>query len=118
MNISAVQVATNPDKQLLVKDKIDAFAWSEVHHCSNDGRMIITIEGETTEEDLERLKTIKQLPDVLSAGMVQYCFEDEMQEMWDSTHNSPTIIPEYLDKEDAEYRGNGIYRAMKGISDY
>jgi len=119
MNISAILVCTPPEHLLPFQESLNALPWAEVHHVEEDGRMIVIVEGENTEEDLARIKALKAMPHAISATMIQYCFEDEMQEMWDATHQAdPEHIPQYLDNNDMDQKAPGVYQSMKGLSDF
>ena len=117
MNISAILVATTPEYLEQLKVEIDAIEWAEVHHVEEQGRMIITIEGKDLDEDLERIKFLNTLPGVITASMIQYYFEDEMEGMWESVHSKdPNTIPAYLDNDDLNQKAPGIYQSMKGLA--
>ena len=77
MPISGVLILTNPPDQDAVARQVDALPWAEVHTRDELGRCIATVEGESTEEAIERLRILKVLPGVLSAEMIVHCFEDE-----------------------------------------
>lgn len=79
MTLSGVMVGTNPQRLEAVKMALNAYPWAEVHHWDDQGRIIVTIEGESSEDNVERLKVLKALPHVLCAEMVVHCFEDEVQ---------------------------------------
>ncbi len=77
MNISGVVVTTAPERIEAVSEAINALGWARVDHSDDTGRLIATLEGETTEIEIERLQKLKRLPGVLFAEMVVHCFEDE-----------------------------------------
>jgi nitrate reductase NapAB chaperone NapD len=68
---------TAPAHAQSVEEAIAALEWAEVHHSDGRGRCIVTIEAETSEAGIERLKVLKRIPGVLAAELVIHCFEDE-----------------------------------------
>lgn len=118
MNIAAVLVSTKPEQITSLREAINANPWSEVHYIEPTGRMVITIEGSSSEEDVGRLKEIKALPEVLSAEMVEYCFEDESEEMWKTVHEEAQTIPPYLSDSKIEQKGGISYQKMKRLSNF
>ncbi|HRF56185.1 MAG TPA: chaperone NapD [Campylobacterales bacterium] len=70
MNISSVVVKCAPQflSELLARLKEGDVC--EVYAHDENGRIIVIIEGETTEQESEKLKVIQALPHVLSAEMV------------------------------------------------
>ena len=78
MSLSGVLIGASPDQMEEVRRTIEALEWAELHHAEPAGRMIATIEGESTAAVVERLKTLKALPGVLHADMVVHCYEDEL----------------------------------------
>ncbi len=116
MNVSAILIATLPKDLSQVKDEINILEWADVHHMEESGRMIVTIEGKDMDEDLARIKLLNALPGVLTATMIQYYFEDEMEEMWNSVHKKDLdTVPAYLDNNDMNQKAPGIYQSMKGL---
>ncbi len=118
MNIAAVLVATQPEKTNELNDQINNFPWSEVHYVEDSGRMIVTIEGDSSEEDVERLKIIKKLAGVLSADMIEYYFEDEAEKMWESVHKTPVEVPEYLKDDEIEQPPGNSYQKLRRMSNF
>jgi len=82
----------------------------EVHIHDEKGRIIVTIEGEGTEEEVIKLKQIQIMPHVISADMVYAYSEKELED----GKNKPEMgkkVPEWLndDKIKAEnirYKGD------------
>ncbi len=116
MNIASLLVETQPENVASLIQTINSFPWAEVHHSEQDGRMIVTVEGETSKEDVANFKTIKSLPQVLSASMVEYCFEEEKSI---SRENIDTAeIPDYLKNEIAGPAGANYYQRLRRLSNF
>ncbi len=77
MNISSVVVKCAPQflSELLARLKESGVC--EVYSHDENGRIVVIIEGETTEQESERLRMIQALPHVLSAEMVYAYSESE-----------------------------------------
>ncbi|HEX9844513.1 MAG TPA: chaperone NapD [bacterium] len=77
MNVSGILVMTAQAQRDRLPDAIRALDWADVHQSDATGRFIVTIESESSEQGLERLKAIQRMPGVLAAEMIIHCFEDE-----------------------------------------
>ena len=76
MMISGVLVVAKPEHQSQVRMALEAFPWAEVHHQDPDGRLVITIEADDTDQAVARLREVKELPRVVLAEMVEHHVED------------------------------------------
>ncbi|MCB9558592.1 MAG: chaperone NapD [Deltaproteobacteria bacterium] len=77
MNIAGVVVCTAPENSERVAAKIAELPWADVHARDESGRLIVTIEGEHTGQDIERLSIVSEIEGVSSANMVHYYCEDQ-----------------------------------------
>ena len=109
MNISGIVVTTAPECSEAVSEAINALGWARVDHSDDTGRLIATLEGETTEIEIERLKELKRLPGVLFAEMVVHCFEDEPTPPIESEAAS-----QYLNDE-TTMDGRSFYQRLKAL---
>lgn len=78
MTISGVLVVCRREGLAGVDAAARALPGVDVHHTDPAGRMVLTIEGATTDACADRLRAIQKLPDVLSAEMAVHVFEDEV----------------------------------------
>ena len=80
MNVSSIVVKTSPEHMQGVIDMINSYDLCEVHFKDDDGRIVVTIEGENIEEQMKSLGTIQNIPEVFNANlMFSYC-EEELTE--------------------------------------
>ena len=88
MNISAILAVTLPEKLDAMVATLNQLPGVEVHHIDQvSGRLILTQEAESIDDEINGLKTIKKLPGIIMADMVQHYFgEDE--------HSYPPHLPE------------------------
>jgi nitrate reductase NapD len=114
MNISGVLVTTSPDGVADLRVAIDALDWAEVHQTDGSGRLIVTLDGESTEQEIERLKALKRLPGVLFAEMIVHWFEDEAE-------RTPPVDPEaansYLNDDEFD-AGKSFYQRLKALGNF
>ncbi len=110
MNISSIIVKTlkqNTDK--LIKSLNDA-DFCEYHLHDDEGRIIVTIEGEGISEEIANLKKIKQLPYVISAEVVYSYSEEELDAERDKLEKQNPVAGWLNDKnirpEDVKYGGD------------
>ncbi len=78
MNISSIVVKSAPGKADAVLEALRACGLCEVHFHDNQGRIVVTIEGQNIDEEMEKLKSIQALPFVASAHLVYAYSEREL----------------------------------------
>ena len=75
--VSGVLVVAKPEHQSQVRTALEVFPWAEVHHEDPDGRLVITIEADDTDQAIARLQQVKELPRVVLAEMVEHHLDDK-----------------------------------------
>ena len=82
MNISSIIVKTKPENYDAVWLNLQESNLCDVHFGDKKkGIIIITIEGETVEEEIAKLQQIENMPFIISADMhMSYC-EEELDKM-------------------------------------
>jgi len=98
MNISSIIVKTKPEHYDAVWLNLKESNLCDVHFGDkNKGIIIITIEGETVEEEIAKLTQIEEMPFIISADMhMSYC-EEELEKMKEDIDFNKTV--EELNKE-------------------
>ena len=77
MNVSSIVVKTLPEHMKGVIEMINSYDLCEVHFKDSDGRIVVTVEGETIGEQMKSLSGIQNIPEVLNANlMFSYCEEE------------------------------------------
>lgn len=69
MHIVGVVIRTRPEFVHSVEQRIRAHPGAEVHAVSDDGRMVVTIEGESRQSVADMIYQLDALPGVLNAAM-------------------------------------------------
>jgi nitrate reductase NapD len=80
MNISSVLVNARPERIAQVREGLLALSGVEVHAATEDGRLIVTIEGDSDQAVADMFAEINQQPDVLSVAMVYHQYESDPDE--------------------------------------
>ena len=75
--VSGVLVVAKPEHQSQVRTALEVFPWAEVHHEDPDGRLVVTIEADDTDQAIARLQQVKELPRVVLAEMVEHHLDDK-----------------------------------------
>ncbi len=75
MNIAGVLVHSHPDFIEAVKHSLVTLPGVEVHAVSADGRMVVTVEGESADALADTFRGFNDMSGVLSAAMVYHHFE-------------------------------------------
>jgi nitrate reductase NapD len=78
MNISSIVVQTLPKYLNEVVQSLKDCEVCDYHMHDEKGRIIITIEGESVSEELEKLRVIEEIPHVVAADMQMAYSEDEL----------------------------------------
>jgi len=81
--VSGVLVVSQPEHQSQVRSALEMLPWAEVHHEEPNGRLVITIESDDTDQAMARLQEVKDLPRVMLAEMVQHHVEDDCEQRSD-----------------------------------
>lgn len=77
MNISSAIVHTRSGQAPRVRAALQQLAGVEVHAATDDGRLIITFEGESDGDIVQVFDRIQQTEGVLSAALVYHRFESD-----------------------------------------
>ena len=109
MNISRIIVRTRPENYEAVWLNLEECEFCDVHFGEKEkGVIIITIEGETVEEEIGKLTKIEQMPMIISADMhMSYC-EEELDKLRENIDLNSTVEELNTDKkaEEIKYFGN------------
>lgn len=109
MNVSGVVVRTKPELVEEVVRGLEESGMCDVHFHDEKGRIVVTIEAETTEEEIFKLKAIQKLEHVLSAELV-YAYSEE--ELYMEKGKIPKVIEEDIPAEKIKYYGH-IYKRIE-----
>lgn len=115
MNISSIVVNILPENSNEVIKHLDEKDYCEFHLYEN-GKIIVTIEGENVSEEIRKLRLIEKTPNVISASMVYSFCEDELEQEKKKL-NAFADFPEWLNDEnieakDIKYNGNLKHRGL------
>lgn len=103
MNISSIVVKTLPKYLDEVVETLKNTPECDYHMHDEQGRIIITIEGEGVSEELKKLSVIEAIPHVASADMQMAYSEDELDAHMEVINNSDAV-PKMLNDEDMDPR--------------
>ena len=82
MNISGILVFVPPVHTRATIDRLQALPGIEVHHSeAESGRIVITQEAESIPDEIDGLKRIRALPDIILAEMSYHYFGDDAESM-------------------------------------
>ena len=114
MNLSSIVVLTKPDHLEGVIEAIRSSNNYEYHLHDEKGRIIVTIEGKDTAEEIDKLKLLQTIPHVISAEMVFAYSEDELEKEKEKLENSNNNIPDWLNDPDAPMKDINYGGDLKG----
>ena len=70
MNISSIVVRTMPENMNTVMHDINSIDLCEVHFHDEKGKIVVTIEGNSVYDQVERMMRIQNMPLVLNANLM------------------------------------------------
>ncbi len=80
MNISGILVVTTPEHTSNVIERLQELDGIDVHHVdAASGRIVITQEAETINDEVAGLKRIRALPHIILAEMSYHNFEEDRE---------------------------------------
>ena len=95
MNISGILVIVSPERVESMVDHLNGLDGIDVHHIDvATGRIVITQEAETINDEVNGLKRIRALPGIILAEMSYHNFEDDNELV--------NAIPAELDDENLD----------------
>ena len=79
MNISGIVVKTAPEHIDRVIETLRASGLCEIHFRDETGKIVVTLEGTDTHEEIRKLRDIMSLPNVLCADLAYSYNESETE---------------------------------------
>ncbi len=76
MNISSAVIKTLPENLETVRAALQNSGLCDIHFEDEQGRIVISIEGDDDADESTKLKKIAELPDIMSADFA-YTFRDD-----------------------------------------
>ncbi len=77
--MSGIVVKAAPDDISRVVETLKASGLCEVHFADDSGKIVVTLEGRDTNEEIRKLREIMDLPNVLCADLAYSYSEDWME---------------------------------------
>jgi len=96
MNISSIVVKAVPEQMQPLLAELRAAGICDVHFHDAQGRIVVTIEGESVDEEMHKLKLIQGIPHVLSAALAYAYSEQEIAHARDRIEMLTDAVPESL----------------------
>jgi nitrate reductase NapD len=100
MNISGMVVKTAPEHLEQVMEALNASGLCEIHFHDETGKIIVTVEGTDTGEEVKKMREIMNLPCVLCVDLAYSYNEDafqgsleQLERVRDAVPDSLTILP-------------------------
>jgi nitrate reductase NapD len=112
MNVSSIIVQAAPShKEAVLKNLEEKKEICDVFYHDEKGRIVVTIEGETIEDEIKKLNILQKIPNVIAADMVYAFSEAELDVDRNAIASKDDSIPPILDDdnikaEDIVYQGD------------
>jgi nitrate reductase NapD len=120
MNISSIVVQTTPKYLDQVVEALVACKECDYYIHDDKGRVVVTIEGNSVDEELAKLRVIEAIPHVISADMQMAYSEEELEEHMEVLENAD-LVPKMLNDENVDpkkilYRGDLKKKDLEGFA--
>lgn len=96
MNISGIVVKAAPEQVDVVMGVLRASGLCEVYFHDSAGRIIVTVEGVDTNEEIRKMKEIMGLPGVICANLSYTYNEEEIESALDQMKDALQQVPDAL----------------------
>lgn len=111
MNISSVVVQVAQKDFDGVLEILQNATFCDYHFSDkNLGKIIVTVEGESVDDEIKNLKTIQAIPHVIAADMMMSYSEDELNREIEKLNTGEAVPPilndENVKAEDIVYHGD------------
>ena len=121
MNISSVIIRTTPQSLDSILSQLKACDFCEYHLHNEQGHIIVTLEADTTQEELSYLQRIQGMEGVLSTDLQMSYNEAELDGQIERMEGSD-IVPAVLNDDDIDpndiiYRGNIVKKDINDFAD-
>jgi len=102
MNLSSIVIQTTPEFLNGILDAVKKADFCEYHLHDEKGRIIVTVEGKDTNEEITKMRLIEGIPHVISAEMVFAYSEDELQQEREKLEQAEDNIPDWMNDPNAK----------------
>lgn len=75
-HVSSLVVLTQPPLRHRLAEQIAALDGAEIHAVSDEGKLVVTLEGPSQRPIMAAIDTIQGLPGVLSAALIYHQFDE------------------------------------------
>ena len=111
MNISSIVIQAKPEYVEEIIAVCEANDFCDYHfHDVEKGKIVVTIEGESIDEEMAKMKKIEQIPHVICADMMMAYSEDELDSEREKLERAEVVPPVLNDEtialKDIVYKGD------------
>ncbi|TLD86994.1 chaperone NapD [Helicobacter sp. MIT 05-5294] len=103
-NVSSLVVLCTPQNIESLWDKINQIEGAECHYRDGSGKIIVTLESQSIEEEIRLLKRIEKIEGVLSAQMIYAYHSTELEAMRQEIAKQESV-PKVLQNEQSSAQG-------------
>lgn len=76
-HVSSLVVLTQPSLRHRLAEQIGALDGAEIHAVSDEGKLVVTLEGPSQRPIMDAIDAINALPGVLSAALIYHQFDED-----------------------------------------
>ena len=108
-NVSSLVVLCATSEIARLWEAINAISGAECHYKDESGKIIVTLESQSIEEEIKLLKRIESLEGVISAQMIYAYHSTELEEMREEIAQQdaiPAILKEDKSADKITYSGD------------
>lgn len=75
-HVSSLVVLTQPPLRHQLAEQISALDGAEIHAVSDEGKLVVTLEGSSQRPIMDAIDAIQAMPGVLSAALIYHQFDE------------------------------------------
>ncbi len=75
-HVSSLVVLTQPPLRHQLAEQIGALEGAEIHAISDEGKLVVTLEGPSQRQIMAAIDAIQAMPGVLSAALIYHQFDE------------------------------------------
>ncbi|MBM0490229.1 sorbose reductase [Aeromonas jandaei] len=75
-HVSSLVVLTQPTLRHQIAEEITALDGAEIHAITNEGKLVVTLEGSSQRPIMAAIDAIQAMPGVLSAALIYHQFDE------------------------------------------
>ena len=109
-NVSGVVILCQPSDVKRIQEAAETLEGVESHFCDESGKIVVTLETNSIDNEIKMIKQLESIPGVISAQMVYSYHSNELEALRENISDSKAVLDflnnENIKAQDIVYRGD------------